>query len=430
MPGAPFYKVFIDKTDEDITSKISRFNHEDAVDVDNLLTLNFFVKTVADLDNPDLKEGSLLRFQYGFVAGRVSPIYVARVMNIKPGYKDFISLTIEAGDCGVIMKKQQSKQDWGGKTSSQIARAIAEANGLKAVVDTTTKVHQFMPQGGLTDYQFMKKLAEMEADGSYRFYLRSDELHFTRLKLDKPSVKTFTYADPNGEVVSFYPYSKEIVKSGASRNTVITTVDPFTNKPVQNVVNNANAKDNTKLDDYSIYFNQNGEEIVTLTDKDNKKGIMRSGNSKASVGSVQIRQQSEDVAGKHITRPVTDVDHALNVANWEKKNKALFDYEAVLTIEGNPDVVSDQVCTMDGVAVRDTGNWYIFRVDHAITGESGYETRLTMGKNGIKKPLVGTEKAADVNKTVGQDKTDKKKQIGFTIFDQDANVVGQTTVPQ
>lgn len=425
--GAPFYKVLIDKTGEDVTAKISKFNHEDATDADNLLTLHFFVKSVEDMDNIGIREGTMLKYQYGYIAGKVSPVYVSRAMNIKPGYASYISLIIEGGDAGVILKKQQSKQTFDGKTSSQIVRAIAAANGLKAVVDNTTKVHGFMPQAGTSDYQFLKKLAEMEEDGSFRFYTRSNELHFTRLNLKKPSVKTFTYGDPNGDVISFYPYSKETMKNSASRNTVITTVDPLTNKPVQNVVNNQNAKDNQKLGDFDIFFNANGEEIAKLKSFLEKPLTVNAG----AVGLGIIKSQSTDVAGKHMTRPVVDLDHALNLANSEKKKEAMFDYEATLTIEGNPQMVSDTIVTMAGVAQRDLGNWYVLRVDHAITPEGGYETRLTLGKNSIKKPLVSKDKApeATVNKTVGPDETKKKKEIGITIFNEDAVEVGKETQP-
>lgn len=431
MARAPFYKVIIIKTGRDISDLVSKISYEDAVDQDSQLSL-FFERPTTDLiDDPSLQEGALLSFQFGYISGKMSQVYIAKVADIMPTYDRLIGLTIRAMPMGLGLKKRESKKVWKNLRSSEIVQRIAQAHGLKAVVDRTVRIHASMPQGGKTDYDFIKYLTTLEANGSWRFFMRNNELHFTRLKLEQTSRVTFAYNDANGTVLSFKPYSIENLKKAESRDTVVTSVDPFTNQVVKQVVNNSTSSDDVKTGEYMYHYNFNSEQVNKNQNQSQTQPFQigggtttaASGNGVYSpnfriggkptglydkiaeytkLSAIQADQKDPAKAGKHIYNYNADIDEILNHGNKKKKKAALFDYSASLMVEGDPDHMADTIVTMSGVAKKDSGNWYVTRVNHTIDSTGGYKCRLTLNKNAGKKPIDPTDgKQTNVNKTTG-----------------------------
>lgn len=413
MPRTPFFKVTIQKTGRDITELVSRFVHELAVDQDNLIVLEIRNTSTDLIDDPDFKEGEVLSFNYGYLGSKSGPTYLCRISSIIPDYGEIINITVRCTDLGLLMKKNSSKKVWKNMKSSDIVKQIALANGLQAVVTETSTVHVNMPQGSKSDYEFLKYLATLEKDGSFRFFMRSEFIHFTRLKLEAKSSRTFTYNNGNGFVKKFKPYSEEILKNAAARDTVVTSVDPFTNETINNVVNNSTSKDDVKLGEYS--YDVNSVQVSY------QKGGPTQGQRPSQV---QKAQEDPSKTGKHLYSPARVLDEAKNVANKFKKKNALSDYMANLTLEGDPDLVEDVVITMGGrIAKKDTGNWYVSRATHTIEFGSSYETRLTLNKNAGKKPIGNKDKQSNLNNTVGpdqQEKTPVKKEVKVIKYDKDA----------
>lgn len=425
MARTPFFKVSIRNTndpadDRDISPYISEFTYEDGTDVDNMLTIEIMDNAKNFLDDPVFAEGSYLTYSWGYLQGKQSAIFISRIANIQAYYESIIRMQIQATDLGILLKKNQSKKDWKNMKASDIAKQISMFYGLKPVVDDSETVHAFMPQGGKTDYNFMKYLSKIQKTGSWRFFIKNDTLYFTRLKLDQESFKTFKYMDGNGDVVSFTPYSRETSKSNAARNTVVTSVDPFTNKPVQKVINDSTSKDDVRLGDYPAHiYNGDGQEIAGPSKNNPQKRPSQ----------IQNAQKDPDRAGQHIFSNGED-DEPENVGNAEKKNSALEEYMADLETEGDPDILSDLVITMGGeISKRDIGNWFITRAKHMITPSGGYLCNFTMHKNATQK--AGTNdnnaKQTDTNKTVGKPNPETKKAVGVYTYDGDGNLVSSPT---
>jgi phage protein D len=423
MAKTPFFKVIVKSNQRDISDMITKFSHELAVDQDNLLVLNIEKVDPSFIDDPDLQEGTILTFQYGYAAGKTSQNYLARISDVNPNYGSIIDITIRATDLGLVMKKTTSKKIWQNIRSSDIVKTIALANGLNAVVEQTDTIHKNMPQGGKTDYDFIKYLSSIEKNGSWRFYLRNDEIHFKRLKLEKASFKTLRWNNADGDVMSFKPYSQETLKNAASRDTVVTTVNPFTNQPVQTVINDSSAKDDVKLGEYVYDFNANQKTYTAQIQGQSSKFNLNNNNKPSQI---QKSQADTNRAGKHVYSPARETSEAQNVGNKVKKKSALSDYMATVTTEGDPDYLEDQVISMAGVSKKDTGNWYVSRANHIITPDSSYITRMTWNKNAGKKPIGDKTKQTNINKTVGPDQkvdTPVKKEVGVYTYDEDAKLI-------
>lgn len=408
MARSSYYSIVIRDTDEDISGDVTDLSHELATDVDNLLTLTFKNKDIHYFDRKNIIEGTILIFQYGYIGGSLSPKYLARVVDITNQYMDHIQTKLIATDLGILLKKNESKKVYEGKTVSEVVQEIADLNGLVAVVDPTEVVHDFLPQGGKTDYEFLKYLSTIETDGSYRFYLKDNTIVFTKRDLDKTSIRTFTYGSPDNEIKSFRPSSYETRKTGASRNTVVDYVDPVTGEVIHESVSNTNSKDDTKLGDYVIHFNENGEEISRIPSK------------------TQELQEDENRVGQFLNQPVISDTEAQNLANKEKKDSALEDYTAELILEGNPSYVEDEIITLANVSKKDLGNWYVKRAMHSISSGGGYETRLALLRNASRKSSnTDDTKQDNVNNTSGNEAGNIKRKIKVKLFDENSNLVGE-----
>lgn len=406
MATSAYYKIFTVEDDNEITNLVSSFSYEDAVDVDNLLTLQINIQNLSGFDIEAIQEGKLLRFQFGYLGGKSSPKKLVRISDFDPDYARSIVLTLRCTDLGISMKKNNSKKDWKGLTASQMIEEIAKLYGLKAVVDTTTKVYDFMPQGGKSDYDFCKNLAEIQPSGKYRFFLKEDELHFTERNLLQDSKRTYTYGDPNGDVIDFKPRSREMQKKAASRQTVVSSVNPFTGEVINQVVDNASEDNPEKLADYVVHYNENGQEIGVSPSKEAEK------------------KSDPNRTGKFIEAPFFDLDEATAKATNEKKKKELDDITAVLNVNGDPLQQADTIITMSSVLKRDEGNWYVKRVRHNIESNSIYKTRFSLQRNASKQIINADKTKTDTvnkNSSVGPDQVDEAKEIDQIYYDSNGN---------
>ncbi len=424
MAQVPFYKVSIRNTnnpadDKDISENISNFSYEDATDVDNLLTLRIRDRAREFADDPIFTEGSYVTFNFGYAQGKISDTFIMRVANITMSYEDVVTMEIQATDLGILLKKNKSKKDWSNMKASDIAKNVSSYYGLKPIIDDTDTVHAFMPQGSKSDYDLLKYLSKIQKSGSWRFYIKNDSLYFTRLKLEQESFKTFIYNNGKGEVISFRPYSRETSKNNGARSTIITSVDPFTNKPIQKSINDTTAKDDVRLGDYPFHvYDGDGNEVSGPTKN----------NSQKRPSKIQLAQTDPDRSGNIIYSP-GDSDEIENIGNSEKKNATMHELMADIQTEGIPDIMSDLIVTMNNVSKRDIGNWYINRAKHIITPDGAYILDMTAKKNATQKKgkLDNNSSLDNVNKTAGKAEPETKKNVGFYTYDEDGKLLSGPT---
>jgi phage protein D len=397
----PFYQVIVVRNKRNITDLITKFAFEDCVDKDDLLVLSIFDTRKTILDDADLVEGTELSFQFGYVGGELSPKYTMRITDVEPNYGKQIDLTIKCTGTGIIMKKTESSRVWEKMTASQIAREIATKYGLTPVIDETNVAYDSLPQGNKTDFDFLKYLTTLEENGNFRFYIKNKELHFTKINLKKSSYKTFTYNRGEGNVVYFKPKSNESKKKGASRNLDVLTIDPNGGDFMKAKVDNKTSKDDTLLGNVPNYYNSNAEEI----------------NKKPSV--VQKSNSDTTTSGKKVVVPGGDQREIENIGNKTKKDAALNDLEGELLIEGDPNLLADEIITIANVATRHGGNWYVNRVIHQISPRNSYHSRVDLKKNGAATSPATNEKAKDVNNSTGPDQGSDKKPV--KVYKYDAN---------
>lgn len=395
--ASPFYKVYIEKNNREISEAVERFHYEDCTEEDSYLELVLSKEeSMKYADDPDIAEGVWLNFQFGYIQGELSKLHRCKISDIKTRYADRVTLTIKCLDIGTSMRKDSNQVVWKNKTSVQIAKEIADKWGLRLESDSTTRVWDSVPQGNKSDMAFLQYLASREDTGNFVTYIRNDVLYFVNRKLKSDSTKTYTYNDGNGTVVSFEPEWRESTQDSSAIESKHTSVDQKSGKVVNTKVNNSTETSTGTLGENKLVFSGN----FKYKRKDENK----------------LKKSSAPAVSKPIVLPTKDSKEAENLANSKKKKATLKSLEATLVTEGEPNAVPNSVITVAGVAKNHSGNWFVTKVTHDISG-SGYVTTHKLNKNGTNKGNAtkssGSDisKVKDANKTVGPKKAEDKVKV-------------------
>lgn len=420
MPQAPFYKVYIG--DRDISEYVERFHYEDCMEEDSYLELTIksnFAQALAD--DPDIVAGTWLSFHFGFIGGEISDVHKAKVTDIKHRYAERVTMTVKCLDSGTVMRKASNQKVWNKKTASDIAKEIATKYGLEFEGKDTSKVYDSLPQGNMADLHFLQYLAQREDGGNYVVYIRNYTLYFTPRNLLSESIKTYTYGDGDGSILSFEPEIRESSMPSVSTEAETKIVDAKKAQISVSKVDNTTETKTGTLGEYKRVYSGNGKQVGTTGVK---KHQSTSSNSAPSVK-------------RQLVLPVKDKKEADNIANSKKKAAVLKSLVARLLLNGDPRIIPNQVITVKNVAKTHSGNWYVVKVSTDISA-SGYVTSLDLNKNGTSlgnaskttKTTVGTKgtknaknpyvvPAGDSNKTVGPDK--QKSTVKVRVYDGNKN---------
>jgi phage protein D len=388
MAKAPFYKIYTAEKETDITEFISNFRFEDVVDEDNLLELRCNRANIEFIDNSELEVGKEIIFFYGFIGGKQSAKRIAKIKDFDTTYTDSIQHVIKCTDQGFVLKKRTSIIIYEEKTSSEIVAEIAQKFNFETeIIDTTTKYT--IPQGGKTYYNFIKYLATKEG---LKFYVRDNKIYFINRDLAKESKRVFTYGDPNGTVNRFRPQVKQ--KDGSSNTVGAFGMDTDTNSLLKFFSNDDNTSE-SGLGKKFVNYDANGNQLQ-VSDSDGGRHIVTPDNKQS-----EVKKKTESI-----------------------KNDAMLDtMEAELVIELDPDIETEEIITIGGVAKKHEGNWYIKKVTNVITGSGGITT-LDLKKNATNKTVSSQSgDVKKVNNTVGQKNPDQTTKVGLVYYDENGKEI-------
>lgn len=466
---APFFKVYIDGNNEEITEYVESFSYEDCMKEDSFLNLTVYAKfAMALADDPRIKTGTNLLFQFGYLGGKISQLHRVRVTDITHKYNERITMDIKCLSVGNFARKVESNKVWKDVTTQDIVATIANKYGLIAETDNPQTHWDNLPQGNKSDIAFLEELAGKEDGGDWVTYIRNKTLYFVHRKLDGKSVISYTYGDGDGVVISFEPSQKESTKgNGASNGVSSTAIDPKTGNIKDILTNNTNELNKMDLSKYEKVIQYDRYKDKT---KDGKTGSYNSAKNTvvrdrinaytATRNQLIIERQKECDVIKNGTKPDYDkinrIDQSLaslskqfdnypdvqkkfiepypsgtnptrqmqSSTSAAKKSSDLGGLKATLTIEGNPLLVPNSVITMKGVAKVHSGNWFVEKVTHDIS-TSGYTCNLELAKTGSN---VGTKKAANTNKSNGPAVQEEKVAVRVVTANKDrdkASVTGK-----
>jgi phage protein D len=398
----PYYRIFLGESKIELTDYVEQFKFEDCVEQDSLLEIRLSPpKPFEFAEEPSLLSGALVYFEFGFLGIENSGTRVARITDVSVKYSESVGITLKCLDKGTVMKKSSSCKVWKNKTTREIVTEIAGLYGMSVKCDIIGTTWKSLPQGHLSDFEFLQRIAINEGSGKYICYVSDTELRFEERGTAKTSKKTYTYGDPQGGVIAFEPVNAETTAKGISATAV--GFDAKTKKPL---TESSDRNNGTVLGKFvSVYDSQSKLKKIGLKDEILDNGRLPTDGIWSKVNGLEKRLVMPS-AKKHV---------AASAAGTATGEGGLKQETATLTLEGDPTIRVNEVVTIAGVYKRHLGNWLSTKVTHSIAN-SGYLTKIELLKNGSK---VGTEPAAKTNTTVGKESPDKKKLL---LYDKDSEL--------
>lgn len=395
MRKAPFFKIYNESANNaDLSELVESFTYEDCIEEDSYLRITIASDySLALADNPELRIGTTLSFQFGFLGGSVSELHRAKITNIKHKYRERITMEISALDIGNVARKIERKKVWKEVTTQDIAQQIANDYGLELISENPDTFWDNIPQGNKSDIKFLEYLAEREEGGNWITYIRNKQLYFVKRGLETHSVRTYVYGDGNSGIISFEPEQKENTKQSASAHTTaVNAVNPLTGEAT-NADKNASNDSQTSLSTY----------VVDARNTSYKKQVKQE---------TEVNNDTSGVPpmGNSFQEPVRNENEAKNLAQSKKSSGNLSTLEAKLDIEGSPLLSPNTIITMKGVAKAHSGNWFVKKVVHNISS-SGYITSVDLSKNGTNIGTAKSKKPEAQNTTEGADKQENTYKV-------------------
>lgn len=383
----PFYKILLQKDEKlDFTNTVKSIAFERALEKDDVLTFKIHASHARDFEQYNMNRGDSVELQFGILQGLQSKFFTLRVTDIQYRYGEQIEITVKALDKGTVMKKTSTTKVWKDMTTRMIVKEIALKYGLEWIVDYDGRLWESLPQGGMSDFEFLQQLALKESEGNYICFISNGVLYFVKRGVDKESNFSFIYGDPASGMLSFAPAEKE------------STLSPAAIKPTKAQADGEGTEieegNNTTLGNFRYDYNAN-----TL---------------------------GQDVElGKVVAEPGTDETNADNRLKSVRKKNTLEGMKAVLKVLMRSDLEPNSVITVGGVFERHVGNYLVTEVKHVID-QSGGITTCELKKNGQQVAVHdGQAVAENTNNEAGADVVEEET---VSVFVYDVN--GETVVDQ
>jgi phage protein D/phage baseplate assembly protein gpV len=222
------------------------------------------------------------------------------------------------------------------ETDSDIAKKVARRCGLKAKVDSTREVHEYVSQDNQSDMEFLSDRAERIG---YRVYVEDDTLHFRQAPETEPQVPVLEWG------VDLLEFLARLTTAQQVTEVIVRGWDPKTKKEI---IGRATTPQDTP-----------------------QVGERRSG-GEAAKRAFNIESKEIVVSRPGATQAELD---ALAQSICDEKGNAFIQAEG--TCSGNPAVHAGAIVELKGIGRRFSGR---YRVTHAVHryDESGYTTRFTI----------------------------------------------------
>lgn len=379
MAKSPFYRVVIADDDTEITNRITKLKFEDSVEEDNLLVLNIDRADNEFIDYMCSKKEKDIKFQYGFIGGEKTLKRIAKIKNVEPEYGKSIKLKITCFDYGPLIKKQTSNSVFNDSTSSAIVGTIAREFGMESVI-TETKEKRTFPVANKTYFEFIKKLAKIEG---FDFFIKDNVLHFKPRDLTVKSNKIYEYGLNNGNIIKFKPKYED---KGESSKVSSGGID-----------------------------NETGElfEVFAIPEETNEAGL---GKKYIKYDTYGNRLGTSSESGSFENNPDDNSNRVQRSIDKTVDDSLMSNLTAILSVQLDATVKSEDIITIAGVAKEHSGNWYVSKkVD--IVGKSGGITDLHISRNATNNKNSGDGTPKDVNNTIGDKNTGSTVEPAVRKYD-------------
>lgn len=374
----------------DLDARIISFSFEDDEKKTDEITLSLENRDLSLLETAIIEKTTTLEVTWGY-PGNMAPTRRGVVQSAKGKNP----LVIKAQDKGVLLNKKGKTRTFENVKRSDVVRRIAKEQGVaedRMFITDTNVVFEHISQGGMSDAQFLKKLADQEG---FEFFIQWNGFHWHPRDTSARVIRTYTYVLPPG-VGSLIDWDLDTDLAAKKGKTTSKGRDPVQKKDVGATASVATT-DRTKLGatpviadvspaaSSSLVFDPyTNEPITKLAPATNTTA----GNAGAGFDTTKQTTAKSDAQAKRET-------------DGEFKRAQLMAVELSIETIGDPLLAAKNVIGIDGITKRFSGRYYVSNVKHTI--DSGYKctgkvkTDSTGGKTGTGKlPDKGKESGAKV----------------------------------
>lgn len=284
-----------------------------------------------------------------------------------------------------------------------------------------------IPQANRADKQLLDELVRRQKDGPYFIDTHDDKMILKRRHFDKPSHKTFNWADGIGDLLAFEPESKHRLKKGTSVGITTQGWDKQ-NKSFYSV--NTNTLSESQQNTLSA-AQQKLTELNKILDDPNKSSVGYISTKQASIShdatnvvkilpsivyTLDQKKVAEDKINELLPPPTNNKvindptannpTKGLNNGGNNRRDAELKNNPGYIEVIGDPSLKKGQIITILGVSKKYSGNYYIKEITHEIDGFRSYIVRADIMRQGVNiKPNSGyadtKESGKTINNTIG-----------------------------
>lgn len=290
----------------DAPSDLFDLSYEDNLLLADAVTWRLIDDKIRYVDR--FKEGMEVRLRLGWWGETLEDLFTGRIAAIEPDFPEdgAPSLTIQAYDLSFPLRQVRRTKTWQNVKDSQIAQKIAQANGLKAVVEDSRTVHDYVAQTEQTDMEFLQERAR--AIG-YEVTVKSNTLYFRRPQKQDAVLKV-TYREG---LLHFRPRK---ATARTKREVLVRGWDPKNKRPF----------------------------------------VAKAGDTAAKEGRVSV-----------VTRPVATQAEADQLANATAEEVSLNYITGEGAVEGEPTLKAGRLIEITGIGEEFSGTYYLTLVRHKPT---------------------------------------------------------------
>jgi uncharacterized protein len=350
---------------KNISDKITEIVFEDHVRRVDKLTLTI------DNFHFEISDSALFRKKTGIEVTWGYPGMPARPRRcVVEAMKGWTTVQVEALGELVKMNDKAKTRVFENKTRSQVVAEIADEHGYDSIIEDTEVVYPLIPQTGLTDAQFLARLARKE---KFEFFFRiggsspskkskvktksknpanasAKTLHFHSRDFHQPPLKeVIWYSSPTGEIISGSFDNDTKNKAGS---ITAKARDPKTKKDIKQEGSNDKTTGTPAL---------GGERELNV---DKVTGATSLATSSRGSG-IAVVVPSSATTDKEAKRQAD--------AAYMKAQKSAFKLNLVLV--GDPAITAGVLIRVLGIGRRLSGNYYIEKAVHRINAQS-YQTAI------------------------------------------------------
>ncbi len=343
---APRYKVLLDgrELEPEAALDVIEVSVRDAVVGSDLFTvmINAWDSTRQELkwlDDPRFREGVELELQLGYVDA-MSPRMTGEIAALEPEFPEG-----EAPRLRLLGYDRLHRFQRGRKTrsfthvkDSEIAERIARELGLRADVQDSQVVHEYVLQQNQTDVDFLCQRARRIR---YEVTVEDRTLSFHETTNARAEVLTLEYGFT---LKSFYP---RLTTVGQVSEVEVRGWDPKTKEAI-------------------VAQARSGDELTTM--------------GGSALGVVAAENAFFATTAAIVERPVASAGEALQMARARFREMALGFVTGELTAIGDPALRAGTVVKLTGLGPRFSGPYYVIASEHRVDA-MGYITTCTVERN-------------------------------------------------